>query len=146
MGKQIDKIKAKEQLSPQEILAGLIWDRALNSRDRIFRSSYFGFPCYIEYCHEYQDDGFRLDCLYLGQEQSFMLIQPKFRDVLGAASQILEWLKETYMVCCPPEPPRPKKSGGKRASAQPSRGQNRAGKRVQKGPQKTPQNGIKKPL
>lgn len=109
MGKQIDRIKAQEQLTGPEILAGLIWDRALNSRDRIFRVQYYRFPCYIEYTHEHQDDGFQLDCLYLGQEHSFMLVQPKYNDVLGVAPQILEWLDATYAMCCPPDPPRPKR-------------------------------------
>lgn len=94
------------------------------SRDRIFRVAYYRFPCYIEYTHEHQDDGFQLDCLYLGQEHSFMLVQPDYKSALGVAPSILQWLDATYAMCCPPEPPRPKKSSGKRASAQPSRGQN----------------------
>ena len=89
MGRQIDKNRQQEQLTPPEILAGLIWDRAVNSRDHIFKTPCYQFPCYIEYCHEHQDDGFQLDCLYLGQEHSFMLIQPKYNDVLGVAPQIL---------------------------------------------------------
>ena len=109
MGKQLEKIKQKEKMTPPEILAGLIWDRALNSKDRIFKVPYYRFPCYIEYCHENQDDGFQLDCLYLGQEHSFMLIQPKYKEVLGIAPQILEWLDATYAMCCPPEPPRPRR-------------------------------------
>lgn len=116
MGKQIDKIKQQEQMTPPEILAGLIWDRAVNSRDRIFKTPYYRFPCYIEYCHENQNDGFSLDCLYLGQEHSFMLIQPKYNDVLGVAPQILEWLDATYAMCCPPEPPRPKRGRRRRVA------------------------------
>ena len=49
MGKQIDRIKQQEQMTGPEILAGLIWDRAVNSRDHVFRVSYYQFPCYIEY-------------------------------------------------------------------------------------------------
>ena len=116
MGKQIDKIKAQEQMTPPEILAGLIWDRAVNSRDRIFKTPYYRFPCYIEYCHEHEDDGFQLDCLYLGQEHSFMLVQPDYKSVLGAAPSILQWLDATYAMCCPPEPPRPKKGRRNRVS------------------------------
>ena len=116
MGKQIDKIKQQEQMTPPEILAGLIWDRAVNSRDRIFKTPYYRFPCYIEYCHEHEDDGFQLDCLYLGQEHSFMLVQPDYKSVLGAAPSILQWLDATYAMCCPPEPPRPKKGRRNRVS------------------------------
>lgn len=116
MGQQIDKIKQQQQMTPPEILAGLIWDRAVNSKDRIFKVLYYRFPCYIEYCHESQDDGFTLDCLYLGQEHSFMLIQPKYNDVLGISPQILEWLDATFAMCCPPEPPRPRKGRGNRVA------------------------------
>lgn len=116
MGKQIDKIKQQEQLTPPEILAGLIWDRAINSRDRIFRVAYYRFPCYIEYTHEHQDDGFQLDCLYLGQEHSFMLVQPDYKSALGAAPSILQWLDATYAMCCPPEPPRPRRSRRRRVA------------------------------
>ena len=119
MGKQIDKIKRQEQMTPPEILAGLIWDRAVNSRDRIFKTPYYRFPCYIEYCHEHDDDGFQLDCLYLGQEHSFMLVQPKYKDVLGIAPQILEWLDATYALCCPPEPPKPKSQKAPRRPPRP---------------------------
>ena len=116
MGKQIDKIKQQEQLTPPEILAGLIWDRAINSKDRIFRVQYYRFPCYIEYTHEHQDDGFQLDCLYLGQEHSFMLVQPDYKSVLGVAPSILQWLDATYAMCCPPEPPRPRRSRRRRVA------------------------------
>ena len=123
MGKQIDKIKQQEQKTPPEILAGLIWDRAVNSKERIFKTPYFHFFCYIEYCHEYQDDGFKLDCLYLGQEHSFMLVQPKYSDVLRVAPQILEWLDATYTLCCPPEPPKPRRQrGNRRQSRMPRQG------------------------
>ena len=116
MGKKIDRIKRQEQLTPPEKLAGLIWDRAINSRDRIFRVPYYRFPCYIEYDHEHEDDSFTLDCLYLGQERSFMLVQPRYRDVLGVAPEILQWLDATYAMCCPPEPPRPRKGRRRRVA------------------------------
>ena len=119
MGKQLDKIKAQEMLTPPEILAGLIWDRAINSQDRVFRVSYYRFPCYIEYSHESQYDSFSLDCLYLGQEHSFMLIQPNYKEVLGIAPQILEWLDATYALCCPPEPPKPKRQKAPRRTPRP---------------------------
>lgn len=108
MGKRIDAIKRQEQMSPNEILAGLIWDRAVNSKDHIFKVPYYRFPCYIEYSHEYQEDSFTVDCLYLGQEHNFMLIQPNYKEILAIAPQILEWLEATYVMCCPPAPPRPK--------------------------------------
>lgn len=109
MGKQLDKIKQQEQLTPQEILAGLIWDRAVNSKDRIFRVAYYRFPCYIEYCHEHEDDPFTIDLLYLGQERSLTLVQPKYKDVLAITPEILSWLEATFAACCPPEPPRPRR-------------------------------------
>ena len=117
MGKQIDRIKQRQELAPNEILAGLIWDRAVNSRDRIFKVPYYQFPCYIEYCHEHEDDGFSVDVLYLGQESSFMLIQPDYKSVLGVAGGILEWLDETYRQFCPPEPPKPERRTRRRSAA-----------------------------
>ena len=119
MGKQIDRIKQRQELAPNEILAGLIWDRAVNSRDRIFKVPYYQFPCYIEYCHEHEDDGFSIDVLYLGQESSFMLIQPDYKSVLGVAGGILEWLEETYRQFCPPEPPKPERKR-RRSSIRPA--------------------------
>ena len=146
MGKQIDKIKRQQQMSIPEILAEYIWKGAINSRDRVFRVPYCELPCYIEYCHENEDDGFRLDCLYLGQEHSFMLIRPDYKSTLAVAPSILEWLSATYAMCCPPEPPRPRRSRQNRVAQQPSRGQNGAGNGVQKRPQKTLQNGLKNAL
>lgn len=119
MGKQLDKIRAQEMLTPSEILAGLIWDRAINTKERIFKVQYYRFPCYIEYSHESQYDSFSLDCLYLGQEHSFMLIQPKYKEVLEIAPQILEWLDATYALCCPPEPPKPKRQKAPRRPPRP---------------------------
>ncbi len=116
MGKQIDKIKQQMQLTGPEILAQLIYSRAIKSKDRIFKQPYFGYPCYIEYCHEHQDEGFQLDCLYLGQEQSYMLVQPDYKSALAVAPQILEWLDAVYATCCPPEPPRAKGGRGNRVS------------------------------
>ena len=139
MGKQIDKIKQQEQKTPPEILAGLVWDRAINSRDRVFRVPYYRFPCYIEYCHENPDDGFSLDCLYLGQEQSFMLVQPKYNDVLGVAPSILQWLDATYAMCCPPEPPRPKRGRRNRVSNRQQIANSVLNMRAQNTPQKDTQ-------
>lgn len=150
MGRQIDKIKAQEQLTPPEILAGLIWDRAVNSKDRIFRVPYYRFPCYIEYCHENQDDGFTLDCLYLGQEHSFMLVQPNYKEILVIAPQILEWLDATYAMCCPPEPPRPRKGRRNRVangqqianSLMDLRAQNTPRRAQQRAPSNRPKKGL----
>ena len=150
MGRQIDKIRQQEQLTPPEILAGLIWDRAVNSKDRIFRVPYYRFPCYIEYCHESQDDAFTLDCLYLEQEHSFMLIQPNYKEILAIAPQILEWLDATFAMCCPPEPPRPRKGGRNRVANRQQIANSVMDLRAQKPPQgarrRAPSNGLNNSL
>ena len=112
MGVQIDKIRAREQMSAPEILTGLIWDRAVNSRDHVFRVAYYQFPCYLEYV----EDGAAhyIDCYYLQQENRYSLIQPKYKEILAIAPEILNWLDATFATFAPPEPPRPKrgKKGG----------------------------------
>ena len=45
-----------------------------------------------------------------------MLVQPRYRDVLGVAPEILQWLDATYAMCCPPEPPRPRKGRRRRVA------------------------------
>lgn len=102
MGAQIDKIKKMQELSPEDILAGLIWDRAVNSKDHVFKVPYYGAPCYIEYCHD--NNSYTIDCLFLGQERSFMLIQPKYQQIRVVAPEILQWLQATYYIFAPPEP------------------------------------------
>ena len=108
MGVQIDKIKQQEQMTGPEILAGLIWDRAVNSRDHVFRVSYYQFPCYIEFVVD--GAAFFIDCYYLQQENRYSLIQPKYKEILAIAPEILNWLDATFATFAPPEPPRPKRS------------------------------------
>ena len=104
MGKMINKIKQQEQLSPPDILAGLIWDRAVNAKGHVFRTPYYRFPCYIEYVHDNDDDGFRIDIYYLQQETSFMILRPDYKSIRAVSPEILQWLDATYGSCAPIEP------------------------------------------
>ena len=141
MGKQIDKIKQQEQMTGPEILAGLIWDRAVNSRDHVFRVSYYRFPCYIEFVVD--GAAYFIDCYYLQQENRYSLIQPKYKDILAIAPEILTWLDATFATFAPPEPPRPKKSKQNRSSNRQQMANFvmnlRAGNTLNQGPSGSPQ-------
>ena len=125
MGKLINQIKRQEMLTGPEILAGFILDRATN-KNGIVRLTYYSFPFWVEYV---QEDGLRLDCYYLHQENSFPLLalmkkKPDYNSVLAVAPSILEWLDATYANCCPPEP---KKARRRTPASQQQRSQSLAG-------------------
>ena len=115
MFKHIEAIKRQEQMTPQEVMAGFIWDRALNSKDHFFKIPYYEFPCYFEYSND--NHAFMLDVYYVGQEQVFTLLQPDYKSVLAVAPQILDWLENLY-ASVPPEA-KPKKRR-RRTTSQPS--------------------------
>ena len=94
MFSHINAIKRQETLSPNEVMAGFIWDRALNSRDHFFKIPYYEYPCYFEYSNE--NDVFMLDVYYMKQEHAFMLVQPDWKSVLGISGQVLEWLESVH--------------------------------------------------
>ena len=109
MFKHIEAIKRQEQMTPQEVMAGLIWDRAVNSKDHFFKIPFYEFPCYFEYSTD--NEAFLLDVYYVGQEQVFTLIQPDYKSVLGVAPLILEWLENLYASVPPEAKPRKRKRG-----------------------------------
>lgn len=105
MGKHIDAIKRQESMTPQEVMASFIWERAVMSQDHFFSIPYYEYRLYIEYC---QDNAtFLIDVYYLKQEQSFALIQPDWNSVLATSKQILEWLENVY-ASTPHQPVRAK--------------------------------------
>ena len=107
--KHIAAIKRQEQMTPQEVMAGLIWDRAVNSKDHFFKIPFYEFPCYFEYSTD--NEAFLLDVYYVGQEQVFTLIQPDYKSVLGVAPLILEWLENLYSSVPPEAKPRKRRRG-----------------------------------
>lgn len=116
--KHIQAIKRQAEMSPQEVMAGLIYDRALNSKDHFFKIPYYEFPCYFEYSTE--NEMFMVDVYYVGQEQAFSLIQPDYKSVLGVSSSILEWLENQYASVPPEAKPRRRKRGQMRGAKSPS--------------------------
>ena len=96
-------------MTPQEVLSGLIWDRALNSKDHFFKIPFYEFPCYFEYSAD--NEAFMLDVYYVGQEQAFSLIQPDYKSVLGVAKSILDWLESVYATIPPDAKPKKRKRG-----------------------------------
>ena len=107
--KHIAAIKRQETMTPQEVMAGLIWDRAVNSKDHFFKIPYYEFPCYFEYLAD--NEAFMVDVYYVGQERAFSLIQPDYKSVLGASTSILEWLENQYATVPPEAKPTKRKKG-----------------------------------
>ena len=102
--KHIAAVKQQETMTPQEVMAGLIWSRAVNSKDHFFKVPYYEFPCYFEYATD--NEAFMLDVYYVGQEQVFSLLQPDYKSVLGVAPLILEWLENLYASVPPKAKPK----------------------------------------
>ena len=107
--KHIEAIRRQETMTPQEVMAGLIWSRAVNSKDHFFKIPYYEFPCYFEYATD--NEAFMLDVYYVGQEKVFSLIQPDYKSVLGASTSILDWLENQYAAVPPEAKPRKRKRG-----------------------------------
>ena len=117
MFRHIEAIKRQEQMTPQEVMAGFIWDRALNTKDHFFKIPYYEFPCYFEFSND--NEAFMLDVYYVGQEQVFSLLQPDYKSVLGVAPLILEWLENQYAAVPPEAKPRRRKRGTNSRSSAP---------------------------
>ena len=107
--KHIEAIRRQETMTPQEVMAGLIWSRAVNSKDHFFKIPYYEFPCYFEYATD--NEAYMLDVYYVGQEKVFSLIQPDYKSVLGASTSILDWLENQYAAVPPEAKPRKRKRG-----------------------------------
>lgn len=94
MFNHISTIKRLETLQPNEVMAGFIWYRALNSKDHFFKIPYYEYPCYFEYSND--NDAYMLDVYYMKQEHAFMLLQPDWKSVLCVSGQVLEWLESVH--------------------------------------------------
>ena len=101
MGRRIEAIKRLQESTPQEVMAGYLWNFVLNSKDHFWKTKYYEFTAYFELN---TDNGtFTLDVLYLGQETSFplstfMKAKPDYKSVLTITEQLLCWLENTYSV------------------------------------------------
>lgn len=114
MGKRIDAIKRIMQSSPQEVMAGYLWNYVVNSKDQFWKTKYYDQTAYFELNHD--NDAFMIDVLYIGQETSFplnafMRPTPDYNSVLAITDNLLSWLENTYAThsAALPEPPRPKR-------------------------------------
>lgn len=141
MGRRIDAIKRLQESTPQEVLAGYLWNFVLNRKDHFWKTKYYEFTAYFELN---TDNGtFTLDVLYLGQETSFplstfMKAKPDYKSVLAITEQLLCWLENTYSVymagVCPVVQNEPKRSRRRSAVSQKQRSQSA----VKMGPGSTP--------
>lgn len=114
MGKRIDAIKRIMQSSPQEVMAGYLWNFVVNSKDQFWKTKYYDQTAYFELNHD--NDAFMIDVLYIGQETSFplnafMRPTPDYNSVLAITDNLLSWLENTYAThsAALPEPPRPRR-------------------------------------
>jgi hypothetical protein len=114
MGKRIDAIKRIMQSSPQEVMAGYLWNYVVNSKDQFWKTKYYDQTAYFELNHD--NDAFMIDVLYIGQETSFplnafMRPTPDYNSVLAITDNLLSWLENTYAThsAALPEPPRPRR-------------------------------------
>jgi len=107
MGRRIEAIKKTEKMTIQEVMASILWHSVVNDKEHFLKLKYYEYTAYFEY--DTEGDGFQLDVYYLGQDHSFMLVQPDYNSVLAAAPSILQWLEATYASSCPPEPVRPRR-------------------------------------
>ena len=110
MGERIEAIKRLQQSSPQEVMAGYLWNFVVNSKDHFFKTKYYECTAYFELNND--NDACMIDVYYLGQETSFPLSTfmrkaPDYKSVLAITPQLLEWLENTYAVSNTPEPIKP---------------------------------------
>lgn len=114
MGKRIDAIKRMMQSSPQEVMAGYLWNFVVNSKDQFWKTKYYDQTAYFELNHD--NEAFMIDVLYMGQETSFPLNAfmhptPDYNSVLAITDNLFSWLENTYAAhsAALPESPRPRR-------------------------------------
>lgn len=144
MGKRIEAIKRMMQSSPQEVMAGYLWNFVVNSKDQFWKTKYYDQTAYFELNHD--NDAFMIDVLYMGQETSFPLNAfmhptPDYKSVLAITDNLLSWLENTYAMntSVPPEPPRPKRGRRNRVSNRQQIANSVLNMRAQNTPQKDTQ-------
>ena len=114
MGKKIEAIKRVMQSTPQEVMAGYLFNFVVNGKDHFWKTKYYDQTAYFELNHD--NDAYMIDILYMGQETSFALnvfmrTSPDYKSVLAITDQLLQWLESTYGAnTALPEPPKPRKS------------------------------------
>ena len=83
----------REELTPTQVLAGLIWHFCINSRDHFYKGEYYDLPVSFQY----DNDGVSLlDVNYLKQRNQWSLISPDYKHILRIAPLVLKWMDETY--------------------------------------------------
>ena len=125
MGKRIEAIKRVMQSTPQEVMAGYLFNYVVNGKDHFWKTKYYDQTAYFELNHD--NDAYMIDILYMGQETSFALnvfmrTSPDYKSVLAITDQLLQWLESTYAAnTALPEPAKPRKSK-RRMAARPQAG------------------------
>lgn len=151
MGRRIDAIKRLQESTPQEVMAGYLWNFVLNSKDHFWKTKYYEFTAYFELN---TDNGtFTLDVLYCGQETSFLLStfmkkMPDYKSVLAITEQLLCWLENTYSVYMaglgPVVQNEPKRTRGRTVASQQQRGQSGAKMGPGNAPNQAPSKGQRR--
>ena len=52
MGKRIEAIKKLQQSTPQEVMAGYLWNFVVNSKDQFWKTKYYDQTAYFELNHD----------------------------------------------------------------------------------------------
>ena len=85
----------REELTPTQVLAGLIWHFCINSRDHFYKGEYYDLPVSFQY----DNDGVSiLDVNYLKQRNQWSLISPDYKHIMRIAPLVLKWLDDTYFA------------------------------------------------
>ena len=122
MGKRIEAIKRVMQSTPQEVMAGYLFNFVVNGKDHFWKTKYYDQTAYFELNHD--NDAYMIDILYMGQETSFALnvfmhTSPDYKSVLAITDQLLQWLESTYAAnTALPEAAKPRKSKRRMAARQ----------------------------
>ncbi len=114
----------REELSPTEVFAGLIWHYCINSRDHYYKGEYYDLPVSFRY----DNDGVCLmDVNYLQQDNQWSLISPDYKHILRIAPLVLKWMDDTYFAyvaaqqqaSVPKSPRRRRRRGMRRSNPRP---------------------------
>ena len=85
----------KEELSPTEVFAGLIWHFCINSQDHFYKGEYYDLPVSFQY----DNDGVNiLDVNYLKQRSTWTLVSTDYKHILRIAPLVLKWMDDTYFA------------------------------------------------
>ena len=83
----------RDELSPSEVIAGLLWHYCINSQDHFYKGEYYDLPVSFQY----DNDGVSLiKATYLHQNNQWTVLFPDYKHLMHIVPLILKWLDDTY--------------------------------------------------